>query len=211
MNRFCVSVLAAAALGLGDAPAVSAQPSLETRVTIALSNVAPAKLFQFVQTAMLPGVELAVDPTLQRPVSITLEDVRLRTLLDASCDSIGCRWRIDGTRLTIESVPPDPSRGRTWIPAKGPVMPAGSQYTNTPVASVLEAIGAALGNGSTYEVEGVDPSRRVTVDISTLDALRAIGQVVKATGLKPGSPFTLTIRRKGENATVIKASVPNER
>ena len=170
MNRVCVLVLVVIALATSHPREASAQVSLETRITVSLSNVAPARLFQFVQQSMLPGVELVVDPTLQRPVSITLEDVTVRTLLDASCDSIGCRWRIDGTRMTIEAVPQDPARGRSWIPAKSPVMPAGSRFTNAAVASVLDAIRLTIGEGRAYEIRGVDARQAVTVDISNLDA-----------------------------------------
>jgi len=134
--------------------------------------------------------------------------VTLRTLLDASCDSVGCRWRIDGNRLVIEALPPDPTRGRTWIEQPGRTMPAGAQFANTPVEVVLSAIARVAGEGFVYEVDEVDPNQPVTVDVSNCDVVRAVAMVVKAAGLKPGSPYTIRLRRPGQKLTIIKAIVP---
>jgi hypothetical protein len=81
-------------------------------------------------------------------ISITLEDVTLRTALYANCDSIGCRWRAEGNRLVVEALPPDPSRGKTWVVASsGRTMPSGMQFEKTPVREVFDAIAVVAGEG----------------------------------------------------------------
>lgn len=194
------------AVGMSVAANASAQVNLDERVTISMNSVPASQLLRMVMTGN--RIEATIDPHLQRPVSITLEDVRLRTVLDAICESAGCRWQVEGDRLSFLALPPDPSRGTTWLMQAGlagAAMPAGSQFVNSPVSSVLEAIGRTVGAGCTYEVTEVAGSQFVSVDVSNQDALRAIASVVKATGLRPGSPYTIVVRRAGEKPTIIHA------
>jgi hypothetical protein len=210
MKRLALALLLAAGFGVGVPASASAQAFLETRISVSFSSTSPATLFGVVAQMTMGRIGLAVDPSLQRPTTITLEDVKVRTFLDASCDSIGCRWRIEGNRLIVEALPPDPSRGRTWIQPKGTGMPTGSQFAHTTVATILDVIGRVIGEGRSYEVDAVSPNQQVTVDISNQDALRAIATVVRAAGLRPGSEYTITVRRAGEKPTIIKTVLPKE-
>ncbi len=87
-------------------------------------------------------------------------------------------------------------------------MPPGSQFVNTPVRDVLDAIARVAGEGFDYRVDEVDANQPVTVDVSHQDVIRAIGLVVKAAGLKPGSPYTISLRRPGQKLTRINTTVP---
>jgi hypothetical protein len=205
MKRLTLALALASAFGLGLTSNASAQGSLDVRATVSFNSVSPGRLFRTV--AEMAGVEATVDPQLQRPFSITLEDVTVRTLLDAICDSIGCRWRINGNTLVVEALPPDPSRRKTWLRPNGAVMPAGSQFTNTSVGNVFDAIGRTVGEGCTYQVDAVNAGQLVTVDLSSQDELRAIAKVVRAAGLTPGSPYAIVIRRPGQKPTVIQTVV----
>jgi hypothetical protein len=208
MKRIAIVLILAAVFGLSLPSNVRAQVNLDARISISFTSTPPAKLFHFVATG--GDFEVTVDPILQKPITITLSDVTLRTVLNAVCDSVGCRWSIDGNRLVVGALPPDPTRGKTWIEPQGKTMPSGMQFVNTPVRDVLDAISHAAGVGFEYKVEEVDANQPVTVDFSNLDVMRAIGMVVKAAGLKPGSVYTITLLRPGQKPTIIKTGLPKD-
>jgi type II secretory pathway component GspD/PulD (secretin) len=66
---------------------------LEDRVDLALKNAAPEEVFR--TFAKMLGAEAAVDPGVHGPLSVELHNVRVRTLLDTVCESLGCRWRLE--------------------------------------------------------------------------------------------------------------------
>jgi hypothetical protein len=202
------AVLLGLILTLSLCPAAGAQPNLDARMTMSYDRGRPDTVFDFL--ARYLKLEPKVDPALQGALTLTLEDVKVRTLLDAMCDSLGCRWRIEGTALVIDALPPDTSRGRTWIEPRAAVMPSGSRFEKASVRTVLDAIGRAAGDASFYEVEELDSGRLVTVDVSNQDALRAIATVVKAAGLPPGSVYTVRLQRPGQRPTIIKSGLPKE-
>jgi hypothetical protein len=203
------SVLLGLLLTLCVCPPAAAQSSLDARISMSFDHGQPAAVFTFLAQNL--KLEPRVDAALQGSLTLTLQDVKVRTLLDAICDSLGCRWRIDGTALVVEAQPPDPSRGRTWIqPPRAVVMPAGSRFEKTSVRSVLDAIGRAVGDGSDYEVDGIDSTRLVTVDVSNQESLSAIAMVVKAAGLAPGSPYTVRLHRPGQKLIIIKSTLDKQ-
>ncbi len=208
MTHIVRVLILAAAFGLALPASGSAQINLDGRVTISFTAVPPSMLFGFL--AKMGRFEVSLDPVLQKSVTITLQDVKLRTVLDASCDSIGCTWSVDGNKLVVQALPPDPSRGKGWIEPPGKVMPAGSRFVNMPVETVLEAISRVAGEGSVYTVEELDPKQTVTVDLSNQDPLRAIAMLARATGLKAGSTYTITLKRPAQRLTIIKTVMPKD-
>lgn len=207
MKRIAIVLVLAAVFGLSLPSNVRAQVNLDARISISFTSVPPAKLFHLAATG--GGFEVTVDPALQEPITITLNDVTLRTVLNASCDSVGCRWSTDGNRLVVEALPPDPSRGKGWIEPQGKTMPSGMQFVNTPVRDVLDAISHVAGVGFEYKVEEVDANQPVTVDVSNQNVMRAVGMVVKATGFKSG-PYTVVLRRPGQKPTIMKTGLPKD-
>ena len=197
-------VAIACMLGFAFAVPAGAQIDLSRRVSVGLEKVAATQLFQSV--AQLNSFRATVDPLLQRPITITLEDVTLQTLFTAACDSIGCRWRVEGNQLIVEALPPDPTRRKTWIEPPGEVMPAGSRFSNAPVHSVLAAIGQVAGGECS--IQEVDGRQVVTVDIGNLDVIRAMVAVARAAGMKAGAPVTLKINKPGQKPMIINASIP---
>jgi type II secretory pathway component GspD/PulD (secretin) len=81
-------------LGAGVAQAEpDAASGLDDRIDMALKNAAPDDLFR--TFAKMFNAEAVVDPGVTAPVSVELHHVRVRTLLDAICESIGCRWTLE--------------------------------------------------------------------------------------------------------------------
>lgn len=195
-------------LALASPSVVIAQPALDVRMTVSYDRGRPDTVFNSV--ANMLKLEPKVDSALQKALTLTLEDVKVRTVLDAACDSLGCRWRIDGMALVVDALPPDPTRGRTWIEPRGAVMPSGARFERASVRTVLDAIGRAAGDGFIYDVEELDPTQLVTVDLSNLDALRAIATVVRAAGMTPGSFYTVRLQRPGQMLTIVKSGLPRE-
>jgi hypothetical protein len=197
-------VVAAFLLSLGIAMPARGQIDLKARTSISMEQVPPKVIFGSVATLM--HFQVSVDPLLRRPASLTLEDVMLQTLLNAACDSIGCRWRVDGNQLTVEALPQDPTRGKTWFEPRGEVMPAGSRFSTAPVHSVLAAIGQ-VASGECV-IQELDARRTVTVDITNLDVIRAMVAVARAAGAQPGTPLTMRLNKPGQKPLIIHSSVP---
>jgi type II secretory pathway component GspD/PulD (secretin) len=101
-----------AMLGLGFAglllvaAAARAEPGagpgrLEDRVDLTLKNAAPEEVFR--SFAKMLGAEATVDPGIHGPLSVELHNVRVQTLLDTVCESLGCRWKlVSGTPAKLQ-------------------------------------------------------------------------------------------------------------
>lgn len=62
----------------------------------------------FARTA---GIELSIDPAVaEKTLTLRIEKVRVRTALDAACDSLECRWRVEGGKLIVEAKPRTPPK-----------------------------------------------------------------------------------------------------
>lgn len=82
---------------------------LEERVDLTLKNAAPEEVFR--TFARMLGVEAVVDPGVRGPLSVELHNVRVRTLLDTVCESLGCRWRLEaGASPKLRILPPAAAR-----------------------------------------------------------------------------------------------------
>ena len=109
-------LVAAGALVAAVTPRAAAQPApLDRRVSVNLDHVRPADAFRTL--AELAGSTAAVDAAVADPITVRLENVRIRTVLDAVCESVGCRWEMAGSppALRVTSLPdhapkPEPAR-----------------------------------------------------------------------------------------------------
>ena len=111
-RSLAVPALAALTLGVlvlsGAAPAAAtdtATAPLDRRVSVDLDHVKPAAAFHTL--AGLAGLTSSVEAAVKEPITVRLENVRVRTLLDAVCESIGCRWEVAGNpaALHVTAVP----------------------------------------------------------------------------------------------------------
>lgn len=101
---------------------------------------APGVFDLFARTA---GLEPAVDPAIAaKTLTLRIEKVRVRTALDAACDSLDCRWRVEGGKLIVEAKP------RTLEPVEKSAQldePIDLKVTKARAADVLGTFGEILG------------------------------------------------------------------
>lgn len=90
---------------LGAGAALGAGNPLDERVNLSLVDAEPEETFRAFGQMM--GVEVVVDPGVTGKVTVTLQKVRVRTLLDAVCESIGCRWNLEDKKLRVTSASTD--------------------------------------------------------------------------------------------------------
>jgi hypothetical protein len=133
--RLGLALIFLAALA-GAAGAAWAEPAsagdkpdkLDERIDMALKNAAPDDVFGSLAKLLGPDAVAVVEPAVRGPVVIELHNVRARTLLDAICESIGCRWSVAAAtpttppKLLVVPLPAkEPGEGGRKTPIKEPI------------------------------------------------------------------------------------------
>lgn len=103
--------------GAGEKP-----DKLDERIDMAIKNAAPDDLFGTFAKLFGPNAVAVVDPAVRGPVTIELHNVRARTLLDAICESIGCRWSV------VAATPATPAK-LLVVPLRAKEHPEGAPKT----------------------------------------------------------------------------------
>lgn len=114
---------------------------LDRRVNVALADSAPDKAFEGLATMI--GLEAEVEPGLDDKITVRLNNVRMRTVLDAVCESVGCRWSVvAGTpaKLHIRPLPKHSSPKVTALEE-----PIDLKVTKANVRQMLQTFGQILG------------------------------------------------------------------
>lgn len=138
------------------APSRAAEDALDQRINIGLRDADPADTFR--SFAQIMGATPVIDGTLRGKVTIQVQNVRLRTLLDAVCESINCRWSLRNGQLLVA-----PLRNVEEALAQSrPALeePIDLKVTKANVKNLLKTFGELLG----AEVE-LDPRIEGTVDL----------------------------------------------
>ena len=120
----------------------SAAAPLEMRVSVQYNNSDAAEMLRVLAKAA--GLEVEVPSTTLQRVTITLTNVRLRTALDAICDTAACSWRLDGTILKV--APAGTANTTAQLPPTISI-----EADQVAVKEVFRAIGAVLGVPVTVE------------------------------------------------------------
>jgi type II secretory pathway component GspD/PulD (secretin) len=127
------------------APEPATSP-LDQKAELAVTKADPEELFTTLGKMM--GVEAEVDPGVTGKVSVELHNVRVRTLLDAVCESVGCRWTMDsaGTKLRVvpdRSAPPRAASccGKDTAPKE----PIDLKVIKADVQDLLKTFGQIMG------------------------------------------------------------------
>jgi len=113
----------------------SASAPLDMRVSVQYVNAKPADILQVLAKAA--GLTVEASSSDLRPVTLTLTNVRLRTALDAICDTAACTWKLDGTTIKVTSSGPSAVTG---LPPMVSVT-----LDQVAVPDVFRAVGAAVG------------------------------------------------------------------
>lgn len=123
--------------------------------------------------AKAAGLTVEVPSTPLQPVTITLTNVRLRTALDAICDTASCTWRLEGTTIKLAS---------TGTPgAAGQLPPTVSITANDmSVTEFFRAIGAAINVPVT--VEGQVERPPLTVSFTNASTTTVLDFMCKKAG-----------------------------
>lgn len=98
----------------------------------------------FEMLARAADLELAIETVLaERPLTLRIEKVRVRTALDAACDSLECRWRVEAGKLIVEGKPrPSAKPVETAAQLDEPI---DLKVTKARAADVLRTFGEVLG------------------------------------------------------------------
>jgi hypothetical protein len=120
----------------------SASAPLDMRVSVRYVNSKAADMLKVLAKAAGLTVEMPAAPL--QPVTLTLTNVRLRTALDAICDTAACTWRLEGT--TIKVVAAGGNESMSALPATVSIA-----LDEVPVRDFFHAIGAAINVPVTIE------------------------------------------------------------
>jgi len=106
MKRTLLVFPVAAAVFVLSTVTVAGDDLLDKRISLDLKDASVLNVFQLYQEIL--GVELEIDPTFDGKVSITFENITVRTSLNAVSESAGCRWELPNgdppvLRVTCES------------------------------------------------------------------------------------------------------------
>jgi len=162
---------------LPAAGALAAESPLDTRINMGVRDAPADDTFR--TFAKLMSAEAVVDPALKGKVTVELKNVRVRTLLDAVCESIGCRWELqpgNPPKLRVSALP----TGNPPPAAKvGPKEPLDLKVTGADGKDVLKTFGQILS----AEVV-LDPAiaGTVTLDLENTPWDQALDAVCAALG-----------------------------
>jgi type II secretory pathway component GspD/PulD (secretin) len=143
----CLILLCVAAVLV---PSSKAQSKLDRTTTIDVSAVAPRDVFA--SLSRLLGFELAIAPEIQKPVTMHLGNVTVRTALNALSENLGCQWSIAENTLRVE--PAGPGK-----PGPAGIMGGG----------VGPGQGAGVGSG---KGAGADPGRGPGSGVGKVDSMQ---------------------------------------
>ena len=162
-------------------PAMAAPPGpLDSRIELAVTEADPAELFASIGKMM--SSEVVVEAGLVGKVSIELHNVRVRTILDALCESVGCQWTLDSlARPPKLRVMPGPAEPRPDPLGKQAVSkdPIDLRITEANVQEVLQTFGEILGAKAI-----VDPAiqGKLSLDLEDTPVDQALSAVCAAAG-----------------------------
>ncbi|HEX2224257.1 MAG TPA: hypothetical protein VHN15_08620 [Thermoanaerobaculia bacterium] len=76
--------------------------TLNTRISLKVTKAAPQEVLQ--TFGKLMSIEVEVDPEITKPLTLQVEQVTVKTALNATCESVGCKWWIQDDKI-LRAVP----------------------------------------------------------------------------------------------------------
>lgn len=227
MTRSLLTMLALAVLWSPAQAAQTPKPTLDSRTDVRLEATPAADAFRQIISGL--GYELQMDASIDAPVTLWVTHVSARTALNVLCESLGCQWRVNGTRLVVSqagTAVTGSGRSLTYVGAakqtnasrakvvandvlvnlKKP-LPVDMQFNDVPVSTVLRAMSEVSG----IEITTDEPlaSKHITLTGSgktVEDALKAV--IEQAGGFNVSAVFRM--QATGDKAPSILIAVrPN--
>ena len=157
------------------APASTAAPNLERRISVDLERAPAADVLNTFGDILEIDVEIAdgVDGL----VTIRVENVSIRTVMTAVCESIGCGWRLagpeDSPSLRFEPIAGAPERRRDETAALDKRVDM--SLLDASAETVFRSFASILGSELRSECDGLEET--VTVELEGVRVRAAIERV----------------------------------
>ncbi|MEA2558790.1 MAG: hypothetical protein QOH06_294 [Acidobacteriota bacterium] len=179
MKRTMLAALAALMLA-GTAGA--APDALDKRVSLDLRNATAEEAFK--SLARVAGVQIAAEG-LSGDVTLELENVRVRTILTALCDNLGCKWDLQAGNPPKLRITPLPGGERPAPPVKPSAAALNAaidlKVTDATVRDVLETVGQIM-SAKTFIDSSIEGKVSLELDNTPLrDVLDIICKTSKCT------------------------------
>jgi len=169
-RHLTISAIAALLSFAAAVLAWGAGPDLDKRVSLSLEKAGVAEAFRAL--GQMSGLNVLVDPKLSGTVTIRLENVRLRTTLDAVCDSIGCRWEVSGDHLRIQPTAPP----KTPPPAALD-QPIDLKVTKADLREILNTAGEILS--AQVVIDPALTTTAITLELNNTPVRKALDEVCR--------------------------------
>lgn len=181
MKNRALLALAAILLALLADPAGASPDALDQRVSLDIHDATVDEAFRSVARAA--GVRITLEGVSGDDVTLRLENARVRTVLTALCDNLGCQWDFDDGNPPTLRVTPGPGAARPVKPAKSNAAALDAaidlKVTSADVRDLLETTGEIMG----ARVE-IDPEikGKVTLDLDNAPLRKAIDAACESAG-----------------------------
>ncbi len=187
MTRWQKVLVCSVAFAWGVAGAAGAGAGgLEQRINVDLEDVDVRQMLQSFGE-ILDAEEVVIDPALDGELDIRLENVRVETVLNAACDSMGCVWSLEEGVLRFEEAVPVEEEA----PPLGLDEAIDMALEDASVRQVLESFGSSLGVEARIDEQ---VGGTVTVQLENVPIRQALDQVCKMAGCR----WTLDEREAGK-------------
>lgn len=171
------TALAAVAALMIAGTAWAAPDELDKRVSLDLRNATAEEAFK--SLARVAGVQIDAKGV-SGDVTLELENVRVRTILTAICDTIGCRWDLHSGKLRITPLP-EGERPTPRVKPSAAALDAAIdlKVTDASVRDLLETV-AQIMSAKAFVDSGV--KGKVSLELEDTPLRQVLGAVCLAAG-----------------------------
>jgi hypothetical protein len=168
-------------------PATASQATRASKLQLAYDQAAPGDVFG--QLARGMNLELSLDESVRRWITVQTSRISYEAALDAICETAGCRWRVEGGKLFVEPLTQGERSGlfshsTPYNKGLDNGLSASMRFENTPLPSALRQVFDSAGVAYILFGESMSRSRFVTVDVSNQRVADALAMVLKSAGIK---------------------------
>ena len=181
-------VLAALLLGTVATLVVAAEKPPATddqllkKISLDLVDAEPGQVFG--SFGELAGWRVDLDARVDRKLSIRLQSVTLRTALTAVCESVDCRWELEGgtpPTLRVRPLPGEPPRSQS-APARTRTLdePVDLKLADAPAGAVFSSFGSLLG--AEVSLDPALESRAISIEVHRTPVREVLDSVCRQVG-----------------------------